>query len=50
MPTTITRRGFLRAGLAGGAGALLARPSIFRGATAEEKTGGLCLTICNHWS
>jgi alpha-mannosidase len=50
MPTTITRRGFLRAGLAGGAGVLLARPSIFRGASAEEKTGGLCLTICNHWS
>jgi len=50
MPTIMTRRGFLRTGLAGGAGALLARTSIFGGATAQEKTGGICLTICNHWS
>jgi len=50
MPTIMTRRGFLRTGLAGGAGALLARTSIFGAATAQEKTGGICLTICNHWS
>ncbi len=50
MPTIMTRRGFLRTGLAGGTGALLARPSIFRGAIVEEKTSGICLTICNHWS
>ena len=50
MPTVMTRRGFLRTSLAGGAGALLARPSIFRSAAAEEATKGICLTICNHWS
>ena len=46
----MTRRGFLRTGLAGGAGALLAWPSIVRSAVAAEGTTGLCLTICNHWS
>ena len=50
MPTIMTRRGFLRTGLVGGAGALLARPLIFRSAAAEETTKGICLTICNHWS
>jgi alpha-mannosidase len=29
---------------------LLARPLIFQGAAIEEKMGGICLTICNHWS
>jgi len=50
MPTIMTRRGFLRTSLAGGAGALLAWPSIVRSAVAAEGTTGLCLTICNHWS
>jgi alpha-mannosidase len=50
MPTIMTRRGFLRAGLAGSAGALLAWPSLVRLAAAAEGTTGLCLTICNHWS
>jgi alpha-mannosidase len=50
MPTIMTRRGFLRAGIAGGAGALLAWPSIIRRARAAEGTTGLCVTICNHWS
>lgn len=46
----MTRRGFLRTGLAGGAGALLAWPSLVRNAAAAEGPIGLCLTICNHWS
>ena len=50
MPTIMTRRGFLRTGLAGGAGALLAWPTLVRIAAAAEGTTGLCLTICNHWS
>jgi alpha-mannosidase len=50
MPTIMTRRGFLQAGLAGSAGALLAWPSIVRHAAATEGPIGLCLTICNHWS
>src|SRR4030067_3203173 len=50
MPIIMTRRGFLRTGLAGGAGALLAWPSLVRNAAAAEGPIGLCLTICNHWS
>jgi alpha-mannosidase len=50
MPTIMTRRGFLRTGLAGCAGTLLTWPSIVRSAAAAEETAGLCLTICNHWS
>lgn len=52
MPTIITRRDFLRAGLVGSAGALLARPSIVRSAAVAEEgeAKALCLTICNHWS
>jgi len=50
MQTTMTRRGFLRAGITSGAGALLAWPAIARRARAAEGSTGLCLTICNHWS
>src|SRR4030067_186913 len=50
MPIIMTRRGLLRTGLAGGAGALLAWPSLVRNAAAAEGPIGLCLTICNHWS
>jgi alpha-mannosidase len=52
MPTMMTRRDFLRAGLAGGAGALLTRPSIVRSAAVADggEAKALCLTICNHWS
>lgn len=50
MQTTMTRRGFLQAGITGGAGALLAWPAIARRAAAAEQSAGVCLTICNHWS
>jgi len=50
MKQAMTRRSLLKAGLAGGAGALLSKPGIARRAAAAEGTGGVCLTICNHWS
>jgi alpha-mannosidase len=48
MKHSVTRRNLLKAGLAGGAGALLARPAIML--AAPDTPGGVCLTICNHWS
>jgi len=56
MKKIMTRRGFLRAGIAGSAGTLLDWPSIIRHgqttapAATEEGSAGICLTICNHWS
>jgi hypothetical protein len=50
MATIMTRRNFLQTGLAGGAAALISRPSVFRGAAEKEDSAGICLTICNHWS
>jgi alpha-mannosidase len=50
MRTTMTRRGFLWAGVAGGAGACLTWPSMAHRVAAAEDTPGVCLTICNHWS
>lgn len=50
MPMIMTRRGFLRTSLAGGAGALVAWPSIVGHPATSKETTGICLTICNHWS
>jgi hypothetical protein len=50
MTKTITRRGFLQAGVAGGAGALAAWPRFTRGGVPAEAPAGVCLTVCNHWS
>jgi len=51
MKTTLTRRDFLRASAAGGAGALAAFPLLARPlAEAAKSPSGVCLTICNHWS
>jgi len=50
MKATITRRAFLRASLAGSAGAIGAWPLWAQKAFAPEAKAGLCLTICNHWS
>jgi alpha-mannosidase len=60
MKTTMNRRTFLRTGVAGGAGVVLARSGLAwppssslssgRQAAATPSAAGLCLTICNHWS
>ncbi len=50
MKTKLTRRAFLRAGAVGGAGAVVGWPLFVRNAAAAGATGGLCVTICNHWS
>jgi len=46
----ITRRVFLKAGLAQGAVAIFAGPAVINLARATEPSAGLCVTICNHWS
>ncbi len=60
MKKTMTRREFLESSAAGGAGAVLARSGLagpaagplpaVRQPAATAPAGGLCLTICNHWS
>ena len=50
MKQTITRRAFLQASVAGGAGAIVALPMFARNAGAAEEKAGVCVTICNHWS
>jgi hypothetical protein len=47
---TGTRREFLRAGLAGAAGLISTRMSMPGPAVAAEPAGGVCVTLCNHWS
>jgi alpha-mannosidase len=49
MKKEITRRGVLKGGLIGGAGALVAWPGLARAAGAEGAPEA-CFTICNHWS
>ena len=50
MTANLTRRTVLQSGLASAVGALLSGPvSLGSGATTGSP-GGLCLTICNHWS
>jgi hypothetical protein len=48
--TSVSRRAFLKAGLAQGAVAVLAGPALIRAARAADGSPGLCVTICNHWS
>src|SRR5512136_1719345 len=50
MKKPITRRAFMRTGVAGGAGALVAWPAFPRAKGQAEAAPGVCLTICNHWS
>jgi alpha-mannosidase len=50
MKTPMTRRTFLRAGAAGGAGAFVVWPLFMRNSEASGTEPGICLTICNHWS
>src|SRR5512137_742604 len=46
----VSRRAFLKAGLAQGAVAALAGPALLSAGRAAEPPGGVCITICNHWS
>ncbi len=48
----LTRRGFLQGSLAGGAGMFLASPVLVCASASKkgEDMGGVCLTVCNHWS
>jgi len=48
MKTKISRRRFLGAGLKGGAAAAFFYPGLL--AKAAEGSGGICVTLCNHWS
>jgi alpha-mannosidase len=48
-PACFTRRAFLKASLAHGTVAMFAAPAMIN-AKAVEPSGGLCVTICNHWS
>jgi alpha-mannosidase len=50
MKKTMTRRTFLRAGAAGGAGMWAAWPLFGRIAAPGPDGPGICLTVCNHWS
>ncbi|MEW5902003.1 MAG: hypothetical protein AB1715_11120, partial [Acidobacteriota bacterium] len=50
MKSKMTRRSFLRASVAGSAGAILGRPVFAAKKGASEVKAGVCLTICNHWS
>jgi alpha-mannosidase len=51
MKSTLTRRAFLQASAAGGAGLLAAWPAWARPLqTIAQATPGVCLTVCNHWS
>jgi hypothetical protein len=50
MSQRITRRGFLGAGLLGGAGAILVFPHAGIAEQATESGKGVCVTLCNHWS
>ncbi len=47
---TVSRRGFLRTGLAGGAGAVLVWPALCGANGAAGAAEGVCVTLCNHWS
>jgi len=46
----LSRRDFLRAGLAGSAGAVLVWPGLSRRTFAAGASQGVCVTLCNHWS
>ena len=46
----MTRRTFIRAGAAGGAGVLAAWPGFGRILASAREGAGLCVTVCNHWS
>lgn len=50
MNTTVTRRDFLRTGLAAGAGVVLAGPGLAGASRAADAAEGVCVTLCNHWS
>jgi alpha-mannosidase len=48
--TRFTRRGFLKTTLAQSALGFIAGPGLIRAIIGAEPSGGLCVTICNHWS
>ena len=50
MRERISRRRFLEASLRGGAGAAFFFPAAGLLAKATESSGGICVTLCNHWS
>jgi len=50
MSTNLTRRDFLRAGLAAGTGVILAGPGLAGVVRAADTAQGVCVTLCNHWS
>ena len=47
---TLSRRGFLGAGVAGAAGAALAWPGLSGELSAVDSPQGVCVVVCNHWS
>jgi alpha-mannosidase len=50
MSKTLTRRDFLRSGLAAGTGVILAGPGLAGVSRAADAPQGVCVTLCNHWS
>jgi alpha-mannosidase len=50
MKKSISRRRFLEASLLGGVGAVFSSPATRPVAKATESHGGICVTLCNHWS
>ena len=50
MKESISRRRFLEASLLGGAGATFFFPASGLLVKATESRGGICVTLCNHWS
>jgi len=50
MAMPVSRRRFLKTGLAGCAGTALAWPAIAAGVEAADRGAGFCVTVCNHWS
>jgi len=50
MKKGISRRNFLRTSLKSGAGAAFLFPMVGFPAKATQGDGGICVTLCNHWS
>ena len=46
----LSRRDFLHADVAGIAGAILVWPGLGGTSLAADASGGVCVTLCNHWS
>ncbi|MEW6742167.1 MAG: glycosyl hydrolase-related protein [Planctomycetota bacterium] len=50
MRWVVSRREFLKAGVAGAVAVMLAWTAVARDLSAQDDRGDVCLTICNHWS